>query len=317
MTRAAWLGALFFCLSLVLQALWIRAQRRMSLTQAQKSYGVCIDVEIKAATPSMGGVVFLVLGLLALVMDWSVDSLLLWSLPLAGGAIGLLDDGLKFFSHSSEGFRSLGKLRVQLIVCAVWTGLLFLGGRLGFWPGLPSPWWLTIPLTFLGSVGMMNAVNITDGLDGLAGGCTLISLGVIPFLIPVTDFNVTAVAVLFFMVAGFLFFNVRPAKTFMGDTGAHFLGGALAALCLVNGRLLALLPVGFLFGLETLSSAIQIFTIRKLNRRVFLMAPLHHHFQRKGWDETEVTTRFWLVQAVGAVLLTLLLLSMAQPAGAF
>jgi phospho-N-acetylmuramoyl-pentapeptide-transferase len=119
------------------------------------------------------------------------------------------------------------------------------------------------------------------------------------------------------MVAGFLFFNVRPAKTFMGDTGAHFLGGALAALCLVNGRLLALLPVGFLFGLETLSSAIQIFTIRKLNRRVFLMAPLHHHFQRKGWDETEVTTRFWLVQAVGAVLLTLLLLSMAQPAGAF
>ena len=316
MTRAAWLGALFFCLSLVLQALWIRVQRRMSLTQAQKSYGVGIDVEIKAATPSMGGVVFLVLGLLALVMDLSVDSLLLWSLPLAGGAIGLLDDGLKFFSHSSEGFRSLGKLRVQLIVGAVWTGLLFLDGRLGFWPGVPSPWWLVIPLTFLGSVGMMNAVNITDGLDGLAGGCTLISLGVIPFLVPVTDFNVTAVAVLFFMVTGFLFFNVRPAKTFMGDTGAHFLGGALAALCLVNGRLLALLPVGFLFGLETLSSAIQIFTIRKLNRRVFLMAPLHHHFQRKGWDETEVTTRFWLVQAVGAVLLTLMLLSMARPAGA-
>ena len=317
MRWACLLGALFFCLSLILQALWIRAQRRMSLTQAQKSYGVGIDVEIKAATPSMGGVVFLTLGLLALLMDWSVEALLLWSLPLAGGAIGLLDDGLKFFSHSSEGFRSLGKLRVQLIVGAVWTGLLFLDGRLGFWPGFPSPWWLTIPLTFLGSVGMMNAVNITDGLDGLAGGCTLISLGVIPFLVPVTDFNVTAVSVLFFMVAGFMFFNVRPAKTFMGDTGAHFLGGALAALCLVNGRLLALLPVGFLFGVETLSSAIQIFTIRKLNKRIFLMAPLHHHFQRKGWDETEGTTRFWLVQAVGAVLLTLMLLAMGDPVAAF
>ncbi|MCR4819189.1 MAG: phospho-N-acetylmuramoyl-pentapeptide-transferase [Fretibacterium sp.] len=314
MTRAAWLGGIFFFLSLVLQGLWIQVQRRMSLTQAQKSYGVGIDVEIKAATPSMGGVVFLVLGFLALVMDWSVDSLLLWSLPLAGGAIGLLDDGLKFFSHSSEGFRSLGKLRAQLVVCALWTGFLFFDGRLGFWPGLPSHGWLAIPLAFLGSVGMMNAVNITDGLDGLAGGCTLISLGVIPFLVPAADFNVTAVAVLFFMVAGFMFFNIRPAKTFMGDTGAHFLGGALAALCLVNGRILALLPVGFLFGLETLSSAIQIFTIRKLNRRIFLMAPLHHHFQRRGWDETEVTTRFWLVQAVGAVLLTLLLLAMGKPA---
>ncbi len=315
--RAAWLGGLFFVLSLLLQVFWIRIQRRMSLTQAQKSYGVGIDVEIKAATPSMGGVVFLVLGSLALLMDRSLDSLILWSLPLAGGAIGLLDDGLKFFSHSSEGFRSLGKLRVQLIVCALWTGALFLDGRLGFWPGLPSYWWLTIPLAFLGSAGMLNAVNITDGLDGLAGGCTLISLGVVPLLVPVSAFNAETVSVLFFMVAGFMFFNLRPARTFMGDTGAHFLGGALAALCLVNGRILALLPVGFLFGIETLSSAIQIFTIRKLNRRVFLMAPLHHHFQRKGWDETEVTTRFWLVQAVGAVLLTLALLSLNGPAGAF
>ena len=313
MRRACLAGALAFALSLILQHFWIRAQRRMSLTQAQKSYGVGIDVEIKAATPSMGGVVFLVLGVLALLMEGSVEALLFWSLPLAGGAIGLLDDGMKFFSHSSEGFRSLGKLRVQFMAGAVWTGLLFLDGRPGLGPGLPSPWWLTAPLTFLASVGMMNAVNITDGLDGLAGGCTLISLGVVPFLIPATDFNVTATVVLFFMVAGFLFFNVRPAKTFMGDTGAHFLGGALAALCLMNGHLLALLPVGFLFGLETLSSAIQIFTIRKLNRRVFLMAPLHHHFQRKGWDETEVTTRFWLAHAVGAALLTLALLALARP----
>lgn len=309
MTRAAWAGALFLCLSLILQFFWIRAQRRMSLTQAQKSYGVCIDVEIKAATPSMGGVVFLVLGVLAPLMDFGAEALLFWSLPLAGGLIGLLDDGLKFFSHSSEGFRSLSKLRLQLITCAVWVGLLLLDGRLGLWPGLWGPWWLTLPLAFLGSVGMMNAVNITDGLDGLAGGCTLISLAAAPLLVPAAGFNAVAVSELFFMVAGFLFYNLRPARTFMGDTGAHFLGGALAALCLVNGRLLALLPVGFLFGFEALSSAIQIFTIRTLNRRVFLMAPLHHHFQRKGWDETEVTARFWLVHAVGAALLTLLLLS--------
>ena len=98
----------------------------------------------------------------------------------------------------------------------------------------------------------------------------------------------------------------------MGDTGAHFLGGALAAFCVMNGRILALMPVGFLFGIEMLTSAIQIYTIRRQNRRVFLMAPLHHHFQRMGWDETVVTTLFWIVQAVGAAWFSLLLLSIPQ-----
>ena len=308
--RPVLFGSLFFALSLALQFLWIRAQRRMSLMQAQKSYGVGIDVEIKASTPSMGGVVFLVLATLALILTWSGESLILWSLPLAGGIIGLLDDGMKFFSHSSEGFRSMAKLKAQLIVCALWVAALLFDGRLGLWPGLPSSWWLCFPLAFLGSAGMLNAVNITDGLDGLAGGCTLISLGSLPLLIPMTEVNILTIVTLFFMVSGFMVYNIHPARTFMGDTGAHFLGGALASLCIANGRLLALAPVGFLFGVEMLTSAIQIFTIRKLNRRVFLMAPLHHHFQRMGWDETAVTNRFWLVQAVGAAWLSLLLLAL-------
>ncbi|MBQ7264321.1 MAG: phospho-N-acetylmuramoyl-pentapeptide-transferase, partial [Synergistaceae bacterium] len=252
---------------------------------------------------------FLILGLLALILTWNGEALTFWSLPLAAGGIGLIDDGLKSFTRSSEGLRSMSKLKAQLIVCALWTMLLLFEGRLGLWPTCPSPWWSCAPLAFLGSVGMLNAVNITDGLDGLAGGCTLISLAAMPLLIPMTEPNIATIVILFFMVAGFMFHNLRPARTFMGDTGAHFLGGALAALCIMNGRLLALLPVGFLFGIETLSSAIQIFTIRKLGRRVFLMAPLHHHFQRMGWDETTVTTRFWLAQAVGTAWLTLLLLA--------
>ena len=308
MTRAALWGMAFFCLSLVLQYVWLHIQRRVSLTQAQKSYGVGIDVEVKAATPSMGGAVFLVLALLGLALTWGVESLTFWSLPLAGGFIGLLDDGLKFFSRSSEGLRSMTKLKVQLVVCGLWVLLVFLTGRAGLWPGLDLGWPLLAPLIFIGCVGMLNAVNITDGLDGLAGGGTMISLAALPLLIPASEFNVTTVSMLFFMTAGFMFFNLRPARTFMGDTGAHFLGGALAGLCVTNGRLLALLPVGFLFGIEMLTSAIQIFTIRKLNRRVFLMAPLHHHFQRMGWDESLVTTRFWLVQAVGTTWLSLLLL---------
>lgn len=305
MNTALWGGG-FFLLGVLLQYVWIGVQRRLSVVQAQKSYGIGIDVEIKAATPPMGGCVFLVLALLALVTTWGGEALLFWSLPIAGGAIGLADDGMKFFSRSSEGFRSLSKLKVQLAVCGIWVLLVLLRGDLALWTGLSGPAWLVFPVALLGVVGMMNAVNITDGLDGLAGGCFLIALGALAFLLPGSELNGTTLTLLFAMAASFLCFNLHPARTFMGDTGAHFLGGALAALCVMNGMLLALIPAGFLFGIELLSSAIQIFTIRKFNRRVFRMAPLHHHFQRLGWDETSVTMRFWLIQAVGSLWLSAL-----------
>ena len=307
MGLAVWGGG-FFLLGLLLQHVWIGVQRRWSVGQAQKSYGVGIDVEIKAATPPMGGCVFLLMALLALLATWGSEALVFWSLPIAGGAIGLVDDGMKFFRKSSEGFRSLAKLKVQLVVCGAWALVVHLRGGLALWSGIPGPVWLVFPLAILGVSGMMNAVNITDGLDGLAGGCFLIALGALAFLLPSdgSGFNALAMVLLFAMASSFLFYNLHPARTFMGDTGAHFLGGALAALCVMNGRLLALIPVGFLFGVELLSSAVQIFTIRKLNRRVLLMAPLHHHFQRLGWDETSVTMRFWLVQAVGSLWLSAL-----------
>ncbi|WP_347712339.1 phospho-N-acetylmuramoyl-pentapeptide-transferase [uncultured Fretibacterium sp.] len=307
MEIAVWGGG-FFLLGLLLQHVWIGVQRRWSVGQAQKSYGVGIDVEIKAATPPMGGCVFLFMALLALLATWGSEALVFWSLPIAGGAIGLVDDGMKFFRKSSEGFRSLAKLKVQLVVCGAWALVVHLRGGLALWSGIPGPVWLVFPLAVLGVSGMMNAVNITDGLDGLAGGCFLIALGALAFLLPSdgSGFNALAMVLLFAMASSFLFYNLHPARTFMGDTGAHFLGGALAALCVMNGRLLALIPVGFLFGVELLSSAVQIFTIRKLNRRVLLMAPLHHHFQRLGWDETSVTMRFWLVQAVGSLWLSAL-----------
>ena len=302
-------GITFFALSIILQFIWIKLQQRIHLTQQQKWYGVNIDTEIKAATPSMGGVVFLCLGLLAVIINFSFDSFLFWSLPIISGFIGFIDDWMKFRSHSSEGFRSLAKLKCQLILCAVWVIAIFLKGNLALWPGV---WdlngWLAVPVAFLMAAGTINAVNITDGLDGLAAGSFIISLGAFLILIPVENLNARFLTELFFMVSGFLFFNLRPAKTFMGDTGSHFLGGALAALCVMNGRTLAIIPAGFIFIIEMLSSAIQIFTIRKLNRKIFLMAPLHHHYQLKGLDETAVTIRFWLVHAVGSVIAALMLM---------
>ena len=296
------LGLSFFALSVILQHYWIKYQAHEHITQQQKWYGVNIDNEIKAKTPSMGGVVFLWLAVFALVLNPSWESLLFWSLPILSGLIGFIDDWLKFRSHTSEGFSSLAKLKLQLLLCALWVGLVFWCGRLGMWPGWNFGVWVSVPVTFLMTAGTINAVNITDGLDGLAGGSFLISLAVMLLLIPVSDFNAEILIELFFMTAGFLFFNLRPARTFMGDTGSHFLGGALAALCVINGRTLAIIPAGFIFIIEMLSSAVQIFTIRKLNKKIFLMAPLLHHYQKKGFDETAVTLRFWLVHAVGATL---------------
>ena len=306
------LKALLFCaLSNILQYFWIKYQQHEHITQQQKWYGVNIDNEIKAKTPSMGGVVFLWLGLLALVLNHSRDSLLFWSLPILSGLIGFIDDRLKFRTHTSEGFSSLAKLKLQLVLCAVWVILVQFSGRMGLWPGIPDAnGWLALPLAFLMTAGTINAVNITDGLDGLAGGSFLVSLGVMLLLVPMDALNAEVMIELFFMVAGFMFYNTRPAKTFMGDTGSHFLGGALAALCVMNGRTLAIIPAGFIFSVEMLSSAVQIFTIRKLGRKVFLMAPLHHHYQKKGMDETAVTLRFWLIHAVGAVMLSLVLLGL-------
>ena len=294
-------GILFFALSLILQYIWIKIQRKIHLTQQQKTYGVNIEVEIKEKTPSMGGVIFILLGLVALVMNFSLNSLIFWSLPILSGLIGFLDDWLKFTSHTSEGFKSLSKLKLQLILCAVWILIVYFccNSALSI---------LMFPLAFLMTAGIINSVNITDGLDGLAGGSFLISLAVMLILIPINDFNAKILIELFFITAGFLFFNMRPAKTFMGDTGSHFLGGALAALCVMNGQTLAIIPAGFIFIIEMLSSFVQIIAIRKFNRKIFLMAPLHHHYQKKGFDETAVTIRFWLFHAVGAVMISLFLI---------
>ena len=303
-------GLLFFALSVALQYVWIKYQRHIHLTNQQKWYGVNIDTEIKAATPSMGGVVFLLLGVIALFMNFSLDALIFWSLPVLSGLVGFVDDWLKFRTHTSEGFSSMSKLKLQLAICGVWVVVVLFRGRLGLWPGIyDAGGWIAVPFAFLMTAGTINAVNITDGLDGLAGGAFMITLGVMLLLIPADELNARIMIELFFMTAGFLFYNLRPAKTFMGDTGSHFLGGALAAMCVMNGRTFAIIPAGFIFIIEMLSSAIQIFTIRKLNKKIFLMAPLHHHFQKKGLDETAVTLRFWLVHAVGAVIVALLMMS--------
>ncbi|MDR1048680.1 MAG: phospho-N-acetylmuramoyl-pentapeptide-transferase, partial [Synergistaceae bacterium] len=264
--NAIFAGTAAFLAGAALQRGWIGVQRRLRVVQAQKSYGVGIDVDIKSSTPAMGGVVFIVLGLAFLASGFppGEGGALFWFFPLASGAVGLADDWLKFSRRSSEGFTSLRKLAAQLAVASVWVLAVFARGGLSLWPGIACPPLLLVPLTVVAAAGMVNAVNITDGLDGLAGGAFLISLGVLACFLPSSLPRPLspAFAVFFGMAGSFLLYNVRPARTFMGDAGSHFLGGALTALCVSSGAAGAFLPAGFLFWIELLSSAVQIAAIR-------------------------------------------------------
>jgi phospho-N-acetylmuramoyl-pentapeptide-transferase len=145
----------------------------------------------------------------------------------------------------------------------------------------------------------MNAVNITDGLDGLAAGsCAISFAGMLFWLRPAGASGAACVTALA-LAAGFLWHNAHPARVFMGDVGSHFLGGLLVTLCILSEQALLVIPFGFIMGIEAFSVLIQIFTIRCLGKRVFKMSPVHHHFELAGWSETQVVTRFWLIHAVG------------------
>jgi len=267
----------------------------------------------KSGTPTMGGLFFVLSAAVVYIAFGGYAGklgIVSLSIGLSYMLVGFLDDFIKIKTHKNEGLKPYQKIVFQGLI-AIFAGVFsyyngiteffipFTVGsvNLGFW---------AIPFIAFIFLAITNSVNLTDGLDGLAAGSFLISLAVMLILIPVNEFNSEILTELFFMTSGFLFFNLRPAKTFMGDTGSHFLGGALASLCVMNGNTLAIIPAGFIFIIEMLSSAVQIFTIRKLNKKVFLMAPLHHHFQKKGFDETAVTLRFWLVHAVGALIISLL-----------
>jgi phospho-N-acetylmuramoyl-pentapeptide-transferase len=164
--------------------------------------------------------------------------------------------------------------------------------------------WAYIPFVIFMAIGTTNAVNLTDGLDGLAAGITLfvalgyVLLGVQQNLYSVTIFSAALVG----SCLGFLFFNIHPARVFMGDTGSLALGGAIAALAIITRTELFLPILGGVYVIETLSVIIQVISFQLTGKRVFLMSPLHHHFELKGWSEQKVVFTFWMVAAVFVVL---------------
>ena len=267
----------------------------------------------KDGTPTIGGLIFIIPTILIMLIlylrgsiEFNSNLIILIFVFLAYGALGFIDDFLKVKYHNNNGLSIGVKFLLQTAIAVVFYIIYRNNGgdsnlvisSLGINVSLGWAFGLFILLVL---VGTTNAVNISDGLDGLAGGLSVVAImayGVIAWGSKwISGYQEIAIFafVLCGAILGFLVFNTHPAKVFMGDTGSLALGGALATITILTKHELSLLLIGGVFVVETLSSAIQIIAIRKFHKKVFLKAPLHHHFEELGWEETDIVKLFWVV----------------------
>ena len=267
----------------------------------------------KDGTPTIGGLIFIIPTILIMLIlylrgsiEFNSNLIILLFVFLAYGALGFIDAFLKVKYHNNDGLSIGVKFLLQTAIAVVFYIIYRNNGgdsnlvisSLGINVSLGWAFGLFILLVL---VGTTNAVNISDGLDGLAGGLSVVAImayGVIAWGSKwISGYQEIAIFafVLCGAILGFLVFNTHPAKVFMGDTGSLALGGALATIAILTKHELSLLLIGGVFVVETLSSAIQIIAIRKFHKKVFLKAPLHHHFEELGWEETDIVKLFWVV----------------------
>jgi phospho-N-acetylmuramoyl-pentapeptide-transferase len=309
---------------LVLGKPFIRWVQRKQYGQAVRDDGPQTHLK-KNGTPTMGGVL-IIAGLTAGVLLWAdLSNAYIWlllAITWAYGAIGLLDDAKKILYKNPKGLASRWKFCLQVLVALfVAWGLyavqrdLPLSGHV-FFPFFKDvsldlgAWYVAFAMLVM--VGASNAVNLTDGLDGLAIGPSIVNVGAFFLLcylggnavfagylqiphVPQVGELALFCAALAAAGVGFLWFNTYPAQIFMGDVGALALGGAIGALAVASKHEILLVILGGIFVMETLSVIVQVVSFKLTGRRVFRMAPLHHHFELLGWPEPKVIVRFWIV----------------------
>ena len=284
----------------------------------------------KKGTPTMGGVLIL-LAVCTSTLLWSdLTNVYVWSVigvTVGFGFIGFLDDFLKVSKRNTKGLSGKLKLLMQVAICGVATFAILSQLPEGLQTTLAVPFlkdllldlgWVFVIFAVFVMVGSSNAVNLTDGLDGLAIVPVMIAAGVfgfVAYLVGNTIFSnylqlhyvpgagelAVFCGALVGSGLGFLWFNAPPAKVFMGDTGSLALGGALGAVSVVTKHELVLAIVGGLFVLETVSVIVQVVSFKLTGKRVFAMAPLHHHFEKKGWAESTIVIRFWIIASILAM----------------
>lgn len=263
---------------------------------------------VKAGTPTMGGLIFLLSLLIGCLVFrlFSLKIFLLLFSTLAFGAVGFVDDYIKVVKKRNLGFTAIQKFTCQLVIALILVLIQMKSKNLSTRVYLPfsgRPWemglWY-IPFILFVVVGTVNSVNLTDGLDGLSSGVTIsvaFFFGLAAKLMGEVEISHFAFILLGGLL-GFLLYNKYPAKVFMGDTGSLALGGAIAGLAVLLGLPLLLPLAGGIYFIETLSVIIQVLVFKKTGKRVFLMSPIHHHYEQKGWHETKVVRVFVLVSVI-------------------
>lgn len=297
-----------FLLVMVIGPFLIPVLHRLKFGQTVRDDGPQSHLK-KNGTPTMGGIMVVVAIIIPTLIKTGINSdILMAMLCMIGfGAIGFFDDYVKINKERSLGLTPIQKIILQVVLAAVVSTYRYMS--------IGSEVQLIIPLVNIGVnigvlyipfmivviLGTVNAVNLTDGLDGLASGITAIVSGFFMFfaLMVVKDINISNMAAATIgACVGFLWFNVNPAKIFMGDTGSMALGGAVTAFALFTNSALIIPVVGGIYFAEALSVIIQVMYFKRTRKRIFKMAPLHHHYEQCGWPETKVVFIFWIVAII-------------------
>ncbi len=325
--RAGFAFLFAFALTLFAMPRYIRWAQAKKANQPISKYVTAH--EGKRHTPTMGGAVFLIATLLSALLTVKWNNLYVWAglLSLVGfGAVGMQDDLGKILSgKNDEGLSPRGKMALLAVIAAVATGILV-------YHGFPTDFYIpfykyplfdmglfAIPFWILVFLATTNAVNLTDGLDGLATVPSIIALFTLGTIVYATGHaifssyllipNIKGVGEVTILAAalagglmGFLWYNAYPAEVFMGDTGSLAIGGFLAYLAILAKSEILLILIGIIFVIETVSVILQVGSFKIRQKRVFKMAPIHHHFELKGWPENKIIVRFWMIAFIANVL---------------
>ncbi|KGX88540.1 phospho-N-acetylmuramoyl-pentapeptide-transferase [Pontibacillus litoralis] len=309
--------AIAFLITVLISPIFIPFLKRLKFGQSIRDEGPKSHMK-KSGTPTMGGLMILVsVSITTLIMTAkfnpnpiSFEVYLMLFVFIGYGLLGFLDDFIKVAMKRNLGLTSKQKMLGQIVIAAVFY-LILIRHDFPTYIDLPFTgqsidlgWGYAIFILFM-LVGSSNAVNLTDGLDGLLAGTAAIAFGAFAILAwqgqPQFEIGIFALAIVGSLL-GFLVFNAHPAKVFMGDTGSLALGGAIASIAILTKMEIMLVIIGGVFVIETLSVIIQVISFKTRGKRVFKMSPIHHHYELIGWSEWRVVTTFWLVGLLFAAL---------------
>ena len=306
---------IFFLISLFSTKNGLKIIQKLNLLQNIRTEGPSNHFK-KNLTPTMGGLFMIIpflIFLLIINLNLSSPRLILLFITIFGFFItGFLDDFISIKNKKNTGLKSKEKFLIQSIVSIIFIFFAYKKDFINPIITVSDSWGINmnifiLPISFLVLVGLSNSVNLTDGLDGLAAGCSgLVFYGLGTEILIKEQQELVIFSILCYSMSGiclgFLKYNSYPAKIFMGDTGSLSLGGSLGAVGIITKHEIVLAIIGGLFVLEAVSVMVQVISFKLTGKRIFMMAPIHHHFEKKGWAESTVVIRFWIISLILAMI---------------